>query len=210
MNKTLRQLIIFICIVGVCLGIFYGNNKFNSPLNPEELSATLFDKPRAISSFELQDHHGASFTKANLQGKWSLLFFGFTNCPNICPTTLGELNHAEQLLSAHHFPIRPQVVFITVDPERDNLKRLAEYVPAFNKDFIGVTGSPAAITKLTKELGVLFMKVTPNADQPYQIDHSGTVMLFNPKAQLVGIFSMPHDGEQIAQDFEVIASHFGV
>ena len=137
---TLLGISVFIALV--MLGFL---NKINQPriLSPQELmsyGAVLLDTPRKFSEFELTDHHGELFTSAQLKGKWSLLFFGFTHCPDICPTTMATAAKLYESLSFEDKG-KLQVVMISLDPERDTTEKLFQYVPYFNKEFIGVTGN---------------------------------------------------------------------
>ena len=146
----------------------------------------------------------------SLEGNWYMMFFGFIHCPAICPTTMAELNKFYQHVKQD--ANNPQVVFVSIDPERDDIARLKEYVTSFNSDFIGLTGKLDALQTLSKELGIMYMKMAKQDKKQtgsYNIDHSGTILLFNPKAQLHAIFSMPHDGDSMAKDFNVIRKFYG-
>lgn len=166
----------------------------------DELAATRFPVARDISAFELVDHHGEPFTNSALQGSWSFLFFGYTHCPDVCPTTLSVLNSVAQQLGNDAGNVR--FVFITVDPERDTPEHLARFVSYFNSDFIGVTGKPGAIEALTKQLGVLSMRVA-SGDKPdsYLIDHTAGVFLMDPDGKYHAVFMPPLTAETIASGF---------
>lgn len=169
-----------------------------------ELSATVFQQPRALQPFELLDHHGAAFTNASLAGHWSFLFFGYTHCPDVCPTTLSVLNSVAARLAGTDDPVR--FVFVTVDPERDTPEVLARYVTYFNGEFIGVTGERAAIDELTRQVGVMHMRVAGEADAAsYLVDHTASVLLFNPDGRFQGLFSPPLDADTMAEEFLTIA-----
>ena len=176
-----------------------------------ELHATVFQTARPVADFALVDHHGQAFSRARLRGKWSFLFFGYTNCPDVCPTTLTVLNLVDQQLAA-----RPalrdaaQFVFVSVDPERDSVAQLDKYVPYFNKAFIGVTETmPGQLLALTRPLGILHMRATePSAEDGYLVDHTASVLLVNPRAELQAIFSAPHDAVTMATEFGKIYDYF--
>lgn len=191
-----------VCLVAV-LSLTLGG--FQTVMAQEMENATVFTQPRAITPFKLQDDAGKSFTNTNLMGHWSLLFFGFTNCAMICPTTMTELNKMYQLLEKDKIKNLPQVIFISVDPERDTVKRVHDYVRSFNPNFIGVTGKEKEIATLAKQLGVMFMKL-PNKENPkdYAIDHSAFIVLVDPNGQAYGIFSSPHQAEDMAQNYKQI------
>jgi protein SCO1/2 len=151
----------------------------------------LLETPRDIGEFALVDQNGDPFNRARLEGHWSLLFFGFTYCPDICPTTMNFLNEFVADLE------RPeakdtQVVMVSVDPARDTPSQLASYVPFFNPDFIGVTGEFLDIHRFATALNTPFRKVVGAGDD-YQVDHSSNVVLINPRGDYHGFFKAPLD-----------------
>lgn len=207
--KTRRyfKIIIFdIAILALLFGAWtYHNTSHKKSIQPLS-TATIFNEPRTITPFQLTDNKDQSFTLENLKGHWSLLFFGFTNCPDLCPTTLATLNQVYKNLQAKGQAPMPQIVFISVDPERDNPKRLTEYLHTFNSHFIGATGQQAQLDKLTQELSVLYAKVkqSPSNPEDYSIDHSGTILIIDPKGQFYGVFTTPHDATKISNDLEIM------
>jgi len=188
-----RVTIIFVVVfISLVLAGFF--HKFNQPriLNKHELrenGAVLLQTPRKFSEFEFTDHKGQPFGMEQLKDKWSLIFFGFTHCPDICPTTMAsaakmyaglEDDEKDQL----------QVILISLDPERDTTEKLAEYVPYFNPDFIGATGNKYVLLKLATELNVAFSKVELEGGD-YTIDHSGNMILVNPYGHYYGFLKPP-------------------
>jgi protein SCO1/2 len=162
-------------------------------MSDEELrinGAVVLSTPRIFSDFELVDHRGESFDKSRLQDVWTIVFFGFTHCPDICPTTLATLNDTYSKLKDHERQ-RMQIVMISIDPERDTVEKLAEYVPYFNDEFIGVTGNKHLIRRLTAELNVAYNQV-PLQTGDYTVDHSTQLVLINPKGDYHGFFKAPH------------------
>ena len=161
MNK--RLLIAFV-IVDILLGlaVYRGYTLWNAGEEAakqtselREKGTTLFPEPRTLASFSLIDAQGNDFTSANLEGKWSLVFFGFTHCPDICPLTMKELAEmASQLTQSERAQL--QVILGTVDPERDDSATMAEYVARYSDDFVGLTGSRVALSVLTKQLYVTY------------------------------------------------------
>lgn len=174
-------------------------------------SGSILPIPHDISPFSLVSADEKPFTNDNFKGHWSLLFFGFTHCPHLCPTTLSLINDAYKNIEKHkHVPL-PQVVFISIDPERDTPKSIREYLNGFNKDFVGATGEKPQLDILTREMSILYAKVEdPNATDTtnYNIDHSGTVLMINPLGQLYAIFSTPQDAEDLSDDVEKIEAYF--
>jgi len=173
----------------------------------DELAATRFPVARDISAFELVDHRGEPFTNSSLQGVWSFLFFGYTQCPDVCPTTLSVLNSVAQRLGSDARDVR--FIFISVDPERDTPELLARFVSYFNGDFIGVTGKPEAIDRLTRQLGVLYMRVA-SQDNPgsYLMDHTAGVFLVDPGGKYHAVFTPPLTADKIVADFTRIRAAY--
>tara|TARA_R110002073_G_scaffold56343_6_gene143595 strand:- start:12859 stop:13503 length:645 start_codon:yes stop_codon:yes gene_type:complete len=151
----------------------------------------MFDTPRAIGDFALIDHHGEVFDPARLQGQWTLIFFGFTYCPDICPTTMTFLNQFVSSLEGTEAE-DTQVVMVSVDPARDTVEQLATYVPYFNPEFTGVTGEFLDIHRFATALNTPFRKVAGEGDD-YQVDHSANVVLINPRGDYHGFFKAPLD-----------------
>lgn len=167
--------------------------------------ATPIPDPRPLTPFALSDHRGAPFTERDLIGHWTLLSFGYTHCPDICPTTLQMLSRVEARLSSAGQAPLPRVVFVSVDPERDTPERLAGYVPYFSPRFTGVTGSREALTGLTRQLGVIFEKAG-DGGAGYLVNHSASIVLVDPQGRFRALFSAPHDAETMAEDFRLIAT----
>ena len=151
----------------------------------------LLDTPRNIGEFELIDHRGEVFNPARLEGRWTLVFFGFTSCPDICPTTMAFLNEFMGQLEGTEAE-DTEIVMVTVDPARDTVELLASYVPYFNTDFTGVTGEFLDIHRFATALNTPFRKV-PGQDENYQVDHSSNVVLINPRGDYHGFFKAPLD-----------------
>lgn len=195
---------IILAIVGLLMG-FWLHEKFETQApQPQLVSGVVLPESRAIAPFHLQFSDGKPFTQDNLQGQWHILFFGFTNCPWLCPTTLATLNQVDIKLRAANQTV-PQVIFISVDPERDTAEKITRYVHSFNPHFVGARGSSAELEALTKQMSVMYMKVKPsNGQGDYTIDHSGAILLVNPKGQLYAMFSAPHDIAKLVQDITTI------
>jgi protein SCO1/2 len=171
---------------------------------PALASGTWLPHAKAIDDFHLTDNQGRAFSLRDLQGKPALVFFGFTHCPDVCPTTLAKL---AQIKKQSGLP-RLRVVFVTVDPERDNASTVDRYVRAFDPDFIGLTGDPRTITQLAAQFGVAVSKVElPGGD--YTMDHSAVVFLLNDRGQIAGIFTPPFETPKLAEDLDRAAPFLG-
>lgn len=152
-------------------------------------SGTLLPQPRLLPEFTLTDQDGKPFTKSALQGHWSLVFPGFTHCPDICPTTLATLKTLHAELAQLGKPLK--VVFLSVDPARDQSAQLASYVRYFNPEFIGVTAAEPQLAHFTQSLLISYVKVPGAMPGAYSMDHSAAIVLINPQAQLAGFFTPP-------------------
>jgi protein SCO1/2 len=152
----------------------------------------LFQQPRQLTDFALIDHTGAAFNRDAVIGHWTLVFFGFTNCPDICPTTMAELNQFMSLIEGTEIETEFRVVMVTVDPGRDTVEQLANYVPFFNSEFLGVTGEFLDIHRFATELNTPFRRV-PGGGENYQMDHSANVVVINPRGDYHGFVKAPLD-----------------
>ncbi|VUD64118.1 hypothetical protein TDB9533_03249 [Thalassocella blandensis] len=184
--------------------------KITSPrvMSAEELRANgaiMFDNPRIIKDFSLLNHQGEAFTLADIQGKWSLIYFGFSHCPDICPTTLAKLNQVVGQLDPD-IAKQTQVLMVSLDPARDTPDILAQYVPFFNPDFIGVSGEFLEILKFSRNVNVAFSKVKLEDD--YTIDHTGNLVLINPKGHYHGFFKPPFELARLKTTYQSIVSQF--
>ena len=169
-------------------------------------SGTALETPRGIGAFRLTDQQGREFTPATLRGRWSLVFAGFTHCPDACPTTLAMLDTMDERLRASGGAV--QVVFLSVDPERDTPERLAGYVGHFNPRFVAVTGARAEIDALCRDLGIAYVR-NPGAGADYTVDHSAALVLIDPRARVAGYFSPPHDPTALAADLAALTGGAG-
>ena len=171
---------------------------------PLSIAGFVYPEPKAISPFRLTDHNGKPFDLDALKGKWSFVYFGYTYCPDVCPTTLAELSRAQKLLEGTGADAGYQYVFVSVDSQRDTPSRLAQYVGFFNGKFLGATGSDEALTGLTRELGIAYSFPEGKKGKTYAVDHSSIVALFDPDARLHAVFTPPQKAEEIADGFRKI------
>jgi protein SCO1/2 len=171
------------------------------------MTSVRFPVARALRPFHLVDQEGRPFDNQSLNGYWSFLFFGYTHCPDVCPTTLSVLDSVAQKISDATTPAH--FVFISVDPGRDTPQQLARFVHYFNRQFIGVTGSDAAIDQLTKQLGVLHSKVPDSKDPDnYLVNHSASVFLIDPHGNYHALFSPPLSADRMAAQYQRMVRDF--
>lgn len=169
-----------------------------APEAGELSSGTLLPQGRALPDFALVGGDGQPFTKSGLEGKWSVIFVGFTHCPDICPNTLGLLKTAHRQLAEQQREL--QVLLLSVDPERDTPDILARYVSHFDPSFVGVTGAVPELDKLGSAMGFVYMKSPGNTPDSYTVDHSSALILINPQAQVAGYFTQPLKLEALVTD----------
>ncbi|HEY7673422.1 MAG TPA: SCO family protein [Gammaproteobacteria bacterium] len=164
-------------------------------------AATVLPQPRPLPDFALIDTSGQEFTRARLRGRHRLLFFGFTHCPDICPLTLQVLATAVDEIAAKAPDLVPEVVFVSVDPNRDTPERIRDYLRNFDAQFVGAVGSDAALEPLIQALGVTVHRVETDGEH-YNMVHNGTVFVIDPNAALVAIFGgTSHDAGAIVSDY---------
>jgi protein SCO1/2 len=179
-----------------------------SPERPRT-EALMLHAPKLLPDFSLTDTTGASFTRAQLMGHWSLLYFGYTHCPDACPTTLAALDKLSQMFPKLPPAKRPHVYFISVDPKRDDLQLLKNYALYFNADFTGVTGSVDNLRALTAPLGADFSYEKPDKQGNYGVIHSTAVVLVDPEAEETAIYTPPLDAKRMAADYVNIIRYYG-
>ncbi|HEY0800571.1 MAG TPA: SCO family protein, partial [Steroidobacteraceae bacterium] len=196
---------VFVCIAaagGIAAALIWSRKA------PPELTlatGSLLAPSRTLADFSLIDHRGRSFGPANLRGHWSLMFFGYTNCPDFCPTTLAMLAAFEKQLRAAN-AVPPQVIFVSVDAQRDTPAQLAKYVPYFDPEFIGLTAvDQPAIEAVAKQWGVAVM-VQPAKDGNYTVDHSGAIFVIDPSGKLAAVLSGPFTLDALQSDFKRIVA----
>lgn len=194
-NGLLRWsgIVAFAVLGGIFSGLFM--------LRPQVVSissGTLLKTPRPIEAFTLASAGGGPFSNADLLGHWTVVFAGFTFCPDVCPTTLTELKAVNAKLGDAAGRVR--FLFLSVDPERDTPAKIASYLKFFSPDFLGATGEPAALDQLGANLGYVYTKVPGAAPGSYTIDHSTALILINPQGQVAGYFTPPFKPEAMADD----------
>jgi protein SCO1/2 len=202
-----------LAFIAIVLGMFVYSVTRTPVLSDEQLrdlGVFLLPTPRDIAGFELATHTGEAFTPADLRGQWSFIFFGFTNCPDICPTSMSVLAQARRQIEER----APEAVddfqgmLVSVDPERDTREALAKYVGAFSPSFVGVRGNRAATAEFTTQVNVAFAQV-PTDDGGYTVDHSANIVIVNPRGHYVGFAKMPHQADTIADTFLTLRERWG-
>lgn len=205
-----KTVLILIGLAALVLGVFVSQHlKGTRHINPEQIHGTLLDKSRLVNPFKLTGIDHQQFDNESLKGQWTMVFFGFTNCGYLCPTTMAELAKMYRLLEEKHVSPLPRVMMVSIDPNRDSLERLNTYVKGFNPSFYGARGDEETIQGMTRELGIAYARIalkgTPEENN-YDMEHTGTVMLFNPKGELIAFFTTPHQASLLAEDFQLLTA----
>ncbi|GIU45075.1 electron transporter SenC [Shewanella algidipiscicola] len=176
MKKIVLLGILLVCATLGAITAYTLNQTATPPLSLT--TSYLYPTKRPLSQFNLVDQHGQAFTNQHLLHKWSLVFVGYTSCPDVCPTTMAKLAAAVQSLPPE---LDLQVIFLSVDPSRDTPDKLLDYVNFFNSDFIAVTAPHAQLLPLTRELGFVYAMV--GEGENYQVDHSASMTLISPQGE---------------------------
>ncbi len=207
-GKTVLLCAAFMAIV---LGLTFNRILMPAPLTNEQLSENglfIYDVPRRFSDFSLLNYDNEIVNKEILEGKWSLIFFGYTFCPDICPLTMSTLKQFSQILEAvEDYNDDTQVIMVSVDPQRDTPDRLKDYVTFFNKDNLALTGEYIDIFNLSSQLNIAFGYL-PGEGENYLVTHSGEIALINPNGHFHGFFKVPHDPEKMASNFEQVRARW--
>ncbi|MFC3093904.1 SCO family protein [Alteromonas sediminis] len=188
-QKTIVGIVAAIALIaGIIASVYVSPPGDISAVGDRPEYMQVYPAPRALSDFTLTQHTGAPFTVENLKQHWTLAFIGYTYCPDICPVTMSALAGIYPELKEMEGNAPIQVVFISVDPNRDSIERLSEYIGFFNSEFIAVTGEHAQLFPMVRSMGMMYA-ISESTDNPnYLVDHSGSVVVINPQGNVVGRF----------------------
>lgn len=187
-----RWVTLFLIAAAIVMALgtsFFENN--NAQAVFEQNNTRLFDAPRSMNDVSLIQHNGKPFSVTLFKGQWNVVNFGYSHCPDICPTNMADMNLAAKALG----DVPVQFWMVTVDPARDTAEHLAQYVPYFNEGFIGVTGTVKDIGSLAMQLSAVFYQ--DSEGEYYTVAHSDTYALINPQGEFVGLINPPHRPEHI-------------
>ena len=209
MGRSLRiTLIALFLIVALVFGLTVGRQVFLANSEPapapdlSEYNTYVYDQPRELTEFTLTNEQGGTVTRDGLKGRWSFVFVGYTNCPDICPAAMANLRQTDKLLSAE-LP-QPDYLLVTADPEHDTPDTLKAYTGFFGEHFHGLTGELDTLRALVKSLSAVF--VHREVDGQLLVDHSGHFALLNPDGKLQALIQPPHNPKELAEAFERIYS----
>jgi len=198
MKKTHISILLIAAVLAASAGIWVGENSSDDTavsIKPDTIQGAIYPKAKFIKEFNLINHHAEIITKQNFRNQWSLIFVGYTHCPDICPTTMAVMNQVSEFMLKQQMQ-PPKIVFLSIDPERDTADILNSYVAYFNKDFIGLTGTVSEVENFSQQLNAVFRKAPGLSgeitDKDYLMDHSSALMLMNPDGNLQSILTAPH------------------
>jgi protein SCO1/2 len=187
------------------LGLWAGQRWFAPTPAPQLAATSLYPQPRPLPAFRLDGAAGAPVDATALQGRWTLVFLGFTHCPDICPTTLAELGAVQKALADLPEAQRPRILFVSADPERDTPQLTADYARHFSADALGATADHARLEPFARSLGMVYMK-SELENGEYTVDHSSRIALLDPQARLAGQIAPPLDVAKIAADLRQLGT----
>lgn len=201
---------IFIYVVGFAAAILGALFFQQASQLPQPEHALHYQHAREIKPFELTDHNGHSFTKAQLKDKWSLVFFGYTSCPDVCPTTLQNLGFIYDELKA--VAQNSQVLLVSVDPQRDTQDKLSQYIAYFNAEFIALRGGHDVLFPFARNMGLMY--AISGEGEGYLVDHSASIVLINPEGKIAAIFKPEQevgkvpsiDSDKLLSDYQKIVA----
>ena len=189
------------CLVVMLVAVSLYVNKMTTKvhLSSEQLKDMglyLIEPPRNLGSFNLMDSGGKEFLPKDFEGKWNMLFFGFTFCPDICPITMSMLSRIEKGLDNEDLD-KIRIFLVTVDPDRDSPDQLKVYLENFSENFIGLTGGLDQIYNFATRVNAPFSPISNSKDPHYTVDHTGSIILINPEGNYAGFFRAPHNQDDI-------------
>ena len=206
-----RSTLIVLAIAAAFAGLLAGwhFHQRPAPVNkgPELQSMQRFETPRAVPPFQLTRHDGQPLDNAALKGHWTLVFLGFTHCPDVCPTTLAQLKTAQQQWASIPTAQRPRVLFVSADPERDTPKITGRYAHAYHPDTLAATGTQPQLEAFARGLSLVFMKnppEDPSRPDRYSVDHSAALAVIDPEGRMAGVIQPPLEPAKIARDFTAL------
>ena len=203
-----RNVIFILLILFGITGLFTYFQSLPSLLEkkPSLITGKILVRPMEIDNFELIDQNNEVFNKKSLEGGWTVLFFGYTNCPDVCPTTIYKLaeikNGIKEDLPSANF----NTVLVTLDPDRDSAERLDEYIGYFDETMLGVTGTYENIQSFTSSLSVFYQRI--NKEEGYDFNHTASIFVFDKDGSLFATMSPANTVGELESDFFTILNNF--
>jgi protein SCO1 len=225
MSKPVAGIVAVLLLFGVGIGFIIKSGLYQHKPKPHFHAAQLLPASKVLVSFKLEKNQNDFFTAENFTGRWSLIFFGFTSCPDFCPLELQKLGSVLQYAQTSkvlpsHLPL--QVIFISLDPERDTPEKIKNYTAFFHPQMLGLSGSNSELAKIAQFFGAdysrqglrngLPVSIPSGVDMPeniandYQLEHSARIFIINPQGAYIGSFAPPHNSELLWADLQLIIS----
>ena len=201
-----RLRLVVLVIAAASVGYLGARVLFAPPAPPPVVRATVMPQAIALPALSLVDQDGRPMTRDAFADRWTIVFFGFTACPDVCPTTLAMLAQVERQLRELPAAERPRVLLISVDPDRDDATRLRAYVKSFNADFLAATGTSQAISQTAQAFGIGYARIV-RPDGSYTVEHGSSLFVVGPSRGVVATFPAPHDPRVLASDYRLIVEH---
>lgn len=202
-NKKFFQrnpfIISIIIAISFILGLVISVKK--TPTEKPEYTGVIWPNPPKVSEFTMLNSYEKEITETFLEGTWNLIFFGFTHCPDICPSTLSTLSIAEQTLRERKIFDKSNIIFISIDTHRDDPNLIRRYLSNFSNSFIGMTGEESELKKLGDSLGAVFYRRKMN-DGKIIIDHSSSLFILSPENELLGVLTQPFSSKDVVEKYE--------
>lgn len=208
--QTRNLIAVVVLALAAGLGLVAAQRYFAAPAAPNTpalRTVRLFSPARTLPAFSLRQSDGTPLVPGELKGHWTLVFLGFTQCPDICPTTLAQLSAAQRTWSDLPEASRPRVLFVSVDPDRDTPDRIGEYARGFHPDTWAATADIPALERFTRSLSLLFEKHAPEPGAPadvYTVDHSAGMAVLDPEGRMAGVVQQPLDPNAIGADLRAL------
>ncbi len=196
----------YLLLIAVLVTLFSVRSERDKIIELDALGTTVLPEPLLLEEFRLTDQFGSPYTNTELRGHWTLMFFGFTSCPDICPLTMAELGQFYQRLDQPSPADELKVVMVTVDPGRDTPETMASYVVSFHEEFVGLSGDYDSISRLAAQLFVAHTAPPEHSARSdnYLIEHSGQIAVINPAGQFYAVMRPPHRDQYFSQVFEIL------
>ena len=209
-NRT--TIIVLVVALAAGLGLWASQRYFAQAPKaqwPQTQAVRLFEPPRELPAFSLRQSDGTQLVPGELKGHWTLVFLGFTHCPDVCPMTLAQLSQAQKQWESIPAAIRPRVLFVSVDPKRDSPDRIGEYAHAFHSDTLAATANVPALENFARSMSMVFVKVPAPEGAPadqYSVDHSASMAVLDPQGRMSGLVQPPFDPAAIAADMAALTA----
>jgi len=208
MVMSKRNIIFILFILFGISGLFTYFQSLPSLLEKKPTLATgkILARPMEIDQFELIDQNNAAFNNKSLEGGWTVVFFGYTNCPDVCPTTIYKLAEIKNVIKEKLPSTDFNTVLVTLDPDRDSAKRLDEYIGYFDETMLGVTGTYENIQSFTSSLSVFYQRI--NKEEGYDFNHTASIFIFDKNGLLFATMSPANTIGELTEDFYTILNNF--